>query len=109
MAIRVLPEARGDLRDAIRHYRAVKPPAVGKQLATRVLDAFKRAVASVASMPFSRPEHPDIPSARWVLLERFPYMVFYTLREGEMVIVAVEYTSRDYIERVLDRVHRRHL
>jgi plasmid stabilization system protein ParE len=107
MAIRVLPEASSDLRDAIRHYRAVKPPAVGKQLATRVLDAFKQAVASVESMPLSRPEHPDIRGARWVLLERFPYMAFYTVREGEVVIVAVEYASRDYIDQVVHRIHRR--
>jgi hypothetical protein len=70
MAIRVLPEARSDLGDAIRHYRAVKPPAVGKQLATRVLDAFKQAVASVESMPLSRPEHPDIPGALFGLRVR---------------------------------------
>jgi hypothetical protein len=47
MASRVLPEARADLREAIRHYRAVKPPALGKQLAARVLDAFKQAVRSI--------------------------------------------------------------
>jgi hypothetical protein len=44
---RVLPEARADLREAIRHYRAIMPPAVGKQLAARVLDKFKQAVLSV--------------------------------------------------------------
>jgi plasmid stabilization system protein ParE len=107
MAVRVLPEARDDLRDAIRHYRAVHPPAVGKQLAARVLDAFKNAIASVESMPLSRPEHPDIPGARWVLLERFPYMAFYTTREGEVVVVALEYASRDYIDRVASRLQRR--
>jgi hypothetical protein len=36
---RVLPEARTDLREAIRHYRAIKPPAAGRKLAERVLDA----------------------------------------------------------------------
>ncbi|HEV3194229.1 MAG TPA: hypothetical protein VGY54_27175 [Polyangiaceae bacterium] len=51
---RVLPEARTDLREAIRHYRAIKPPAVGKELAARVLDAFKQAVQSVEAMPLSR-------------------------------------------------------
>lgn len=79
---------------------------LGKELAARVLDAFKKAVASIESMPLSRPEHPDIPGARWVLLERFPYMTFYTMREGEVVIVAVEYASRDYIDQVVARIHR---
>jgi plasmid stabilization system protein ParE len=105
MAVRVLPEARNDLRDAIGHYRAVHPPAVGKQLAARLLDAFKQAIANVESMPLSPPEHPDIPGARCVLLERFPYMAFYTMREGEVVVIAVEYASRDYIDRVVSRLH----
>jgi|SRR5882672_1433437 len=109
MAVRVVREARTDLRDVLRHYRAVKPPAVGKQLATRVLEAFKQAVVSVEWMPLSRPEHPDIPGARWVLLARFPYMAFYTVKEAEVVIVALEYASRDYIDRVVDRIHRRRL
>jgi plasmid stabilization system protein ParE len=104
MAIRVLPEARSDLREAIRHYRAIKPPAVGKELALRVLVAFKRAVTSVEAMPLSRPEHPDIPGARWVLLEDFPYMAFYTVKDGDVVIVALEYASRDYVDRVAGRV-----
>jgi hypothetical protein len=72
MSFRVLPEARGDLREAIRHYRAVKPPAIGKRLAARVLDSFNQAIASVEAMPLSRPVHSDIAGARWVQLERFP-------------------------------------
>ncbi len=106
MAVRVLPEARDDLREAIRHYRAVSPPALGKALAARVLDSFKRAVESVADMPLSRPEHPDIPGARWVLLERFPYMAFYTVQQRDVVVVALEYASRDYVTRVAGRVRR---
>ncbi len=45
MAIRGLPEARIDLREVIG--RAIKPPAVRKELATRMLTAFNRAVASL--------------------------------------------------------------
>jgi plasmid stabilization system protein ParE len=104
MAVRVLPEARGDLREVIRHYRSINPPALGKGLAGRVLDAFRRAVESVESMPLSRPEHPDIADARWVLLERFPYIAFYTVKDGDVVVVAVEYASRDYVERIANRV-----
>jgi plasmid stabilization system protein ParE len=108
MAIRVLPDARSDLREAIRHYRAIKPPAAGKGLAARVLDAFKGAVQSVEAMPLSRPEHPDIPGARWVLLEYFPYIAFYTVKGSDIVVVAVEYASRDYVDRVVERVRHGH-
>jgi plasmid stabilization system protein ParE len=104
---KVLPEARTDLREAIRHYRAIKPPAAGKELAARVLDAFKQAVQSVEAMPLSRPEHPDIPGARWVLFQDFPYIAFYTVKDSEVVVVAVEYATRDYVDRVTNRVRDR--
>lgn len=97
MATRVLPEAHDDLREAIRYYRNVKPPVLGKQLAARVMAAFKEAAGLVAAMPLSRPEHPDIPGARYVLFQGFPYMLFYTVIDGDVVVVAVEYATRDYV------------
>lgn len=103
MATRVLPEARDDLRSAIRYYRDVKPPALGKQLAARVMAAFREAIRLVAPMPLGRPEHPDIPGARYVMLGRFPYMAFYTVRDGDVVVVAVEYATRDYVARITKR------
>jgi plasmid stabilization system protein ParE len=103
MATRVLPEAREDLRDAVRYYRNVKPPALGKQLAARVMVAFREAVETAAEMALARPEHPDIPGARWVLFKSFPYLVFYTVKDGDVVVVAVEYATRDYVARISQR------
>jgi len=59
MAIRLLPEARDDLRDAIRYYRDIAPPALGRRLAARMFEAFKNALRAVEAMPLSRPEHAD--------------------------------------------------
>lgn len=103
MATKVLPEARDDLRAALRYYRNVKPPVLGKQLASRMMSAFRDASALIAEMPLGRPEHPDIADARYVLLQRFPYMVFYTLVDRDVIIVAVEYATRDYVERIAKR------
>jgi plasmid stabilization system protein ParE len=104
VAIRVLPEARDDLREAVRYYRDIKPPAVGKNLAARVLSSFKQAMESVGGMPLSRPEHPDIPGVRYAIFEGFPYMAFYTLKGEDVVVVSVEYATSDYVERVAQRV-----
>lgn len=103
MATRVLPEARDDLREAVRYYRNVKPPVLGKQLAARVMAAFKEAVGLVATMPLSRPEHPEIPDARYVLFQGFPYILFYTVVDKDVVVVAVEYATRDYVDRITKR------
>jgi plasmid stabilization system protein ParE len=76
MAIRVLPEARDDLRDAASYYRALSPPKVGRELAARILQDFRHALAAVADMPLSRQEHPEIPGVRWVHFGTFPYFAF---------------------------------
>lgn len=103
MTTRFLPEARDDLRRAIRYYREVKPPALGKQLAERVMSAFTEAIGLVASMPLSRPEHPGIPGARYVPFQGFPYIAFYAVVGEDVVVVAVEYATRDYVDRVTRR------
>jgi plasmid stabilization system protein ParE len=48
----------------------------------------------------------DIAGARWVLFQDFPYIAFYTVMDGEVVVVAVEYGTRDYVDRVIRRVRR---
>jgi len=103
MTSRILPEARDDLREAVRYYREIKPPALGKHLATRMTTAFKDAVGRAASMSLGRPEHPEIPGARYVMLEGFPYMLFYTVIDQDIVVVAVEYATRDYVDRIARR------
>lgn len=104
MGCRILPEARDELRDAVRYYRAIKPPVVGKQLAQRVLGAFRQAVQRVEATPLARPEHPEIPGVRFVLFTDFPYLAFYTVTGGEIVVIAVEYATSDYVERVERRL-----
>ena len=100
MTIKVLPEAREDLREAVRYYRSIQPPDVGRQLAERVLAAFRQIARQIAEMPLSAPEHPDIAGTRFVPVDSFPYLVFYTVKDGNAVIVSVEYATRDYVARV---------
>ncbi|NOU29826.1 MAG: type II toxin-antitoxin system RelE/ParE family toxin [Polyangiaceae bacterium] len=103
MAVRLLPEARDDLREAVKYYRKVSPPVLGKQLAQRVLAAFRECLEGVASAPNSRPLHPDIPGVRFVGLRGFPYIAFYAVHSEDVVVVAVEYATSDYESRVAAR------
>ena len=103
MAIRILREARDDLRSAVRYYRSVKPPVLGKQLAARLMVAFREALEPIAAMPLGCPEHPEILGARYLLFNGFPYHAFYTVKDGDAVVVAVEYATRDYVDRITKR------
>jgi plasmid stabilization system protein ParE len=104
MTARILPEAREDLREAVRYYRSIRPPALGRQLAERVLAAFRDATRQITESPLARPEHPDIPGARFVQLQSFPYLVFYAVGERTVIIVSVEYATRDYVARITGRM-----
>lgn len=103
MAVRVLREARDDLRDAAKFYRAIPPPNVGRQLAARVIGEFKDSLPTVVAMPLSRPEHPEIPGVRYVPFPKLPYLVFYVVDGNDIVVIAVEHEASDYADRVLRR------
>ena len=103
MAIRVLPEALDDLRDAASYYRALPPPKVGRELAARIFQDFRYALAAVADVPLSRQEHPEIPGVRWVHFGTFPYFAFYLVDGTDIVVVAVEHDASDYAARVQRR------
>ncbi|MGH7294649.1 MAG: type II toxin-antitoxin system RelE/ParE family toxin [Polyangiaceae bacterium] len=103
MAVRVLADARDDLRDAAAYYRAIPPPRVGRQLAARVVRAFNLALAGIAAMPLSRQEHPDLPGVRWVQLPTLPYLAFYLVDGADVVVLAVEHDASDYAARVQRR------
>ena len=101
----VRPEARADLRDAARYYRNVAPPALGKKLAARLMTSFRDCIHTIEALAHTRPEHPDIPGARFVAFPGFPYLVFYTVNDdGNIYVVAIEYATSDYVEQVPTRV-----
>lgn len=104
MTVHVLREARDDLRAAARYYRRVVPPVVGKALADQLIEAFKDAVRRAEAFGTSRPEHPDIPRARFVALGRFPYLLFYTVKGADLFVVSLEYATSDYITHVTKRL-----
>ncbi len=37
------------------------------------------------------------------MLGGFPYLVFYTVVDRDVVVVAVEYATRDYVDRIRKR------
>jgi plasmid stabilization system protein ParE len=81
------------------------PPAIGKDLARRVMTAFRNATKLIEAMPLGRPEHPDMPGARYAMFDSFPYLAFYTVKDDDIVVVAIEYATRDYLGRIASRLH----
>jgi toxin ParE1/3/4 len=87
MRVRLHREARAELREAARWYYERSPLS-----ATAFVHAVDNAVSRIAGAPTQNPlaEH----GTRKLVLQRFPFNIFYLTREIEIVIVAVAHQKR---------------
>lgn len=87
LAISFNEQARGELREAASYYGLESP-----SLRIAFLDAIDAALAQLLAYPESAPMVRG--TVRRKLLSRFPYSLLYTLRSGEIRILAVMHQSR---------------
>lgn len=87
MRVVVTREARHELREATRWYSA-RSPATGRQF----IEAYRRARDLAAQAPTQWLEVE--PGVRRVLLERFPYTLFYAVHGGQVVVLAIAHQKR---------------
>ncbi len=80
--------AADELAEAYAWYEA-EEPGLGEALLRAVADAAGRAVAEPARYPVVRGD------VRRVLVDRFPYGVFYRMVRGRVVVVACYHHRRD--------------
>jgi plasmid stabilization system protein ParE len=87
MKVRLHPEARAELREARRWYYERSPLS-----ATAFAHVIEHAVSQIAKGPTLYPlaDH----GTRKLVLQRFPFNIFYRPDEGEVVIVAVAHQKR---------------
>jgi len=86
--VHIRPEAEQDLSDAASWYETQQ-----RDLGHRFLDEALTAIQSIAELPFRYPELQR--GARRILLQRFPFGIFYTVEEDVIVVMAVMHGSRD--------------
>jgi plasmid stabilization system protein ParE len=87
MRVRLHPEARAELREARKWYYERSPLS-----ATAFAHAVDNGVSRIVGAPTQYPlaEH----GTRKLVLQRFPFNIFYLLGESEIVIVAVAHQKR---------------
>ena len=82
------PEAEADALEAYRWYNE-QLPGLGEDFLTEV----DRAIETIRANPeASRKIHREF---RRALIKRFPYAVFYAVREDRIVMFAILHTARD--------------
>lgn len=91
------PEAREDYLEAVRHYRRIDDRE-GTSLSHDIIDRFEIAVAEVLADPEGWPRlhyWDEDPIVYKRSVERFPYLVLFTLRNGEPLIIGYAFEGRE--------------
>lgn len=87
-AIKILPDAEADIREAVMWYESQK---IG--LGERFVESLNTVFTLICERPASFPiVHRDI---RRALTKRFPFGVFFLLEEDTVMVLAVYHASRD--------------
>jgi toxin ParE1/3/4 len=92
MSLRLLPEADEEAREAARWYDQQR---IG--LGDEFLEALARSLESIERNPRLGRVDPDAPAGREVRrirLNRFPYIVIYEIRNGDILVVAIAHGRR---------------
>lgn len=88
MKLIVRPEAEADVQRGYRWYEE-QLPGVGDDF----LEIVERQIARVVERPVAYPRvHPRV---RRSLTPRFPYAIFYLLRDDAVVVIAVSHQAQD--------------
>ena len=89
MKLKITARARQSIRSAVAWYRQEG----GIALSTKAAKAFKDAAQSAADNPMQHTAYEPVPPVRRVVMDRFPYLVFYLLEGDFVVIIDVLHTS----------------
>lgn len=89
MKVRLLPEAREELRASARWYEEKR-----RGLGADLMAVIDEALARVAEQPEACPSWGTDRTYRTQLVRRFPYTIFFRMRDGEVEVVAFAHQKR---------------
>ena len=100
MSLRLIirPEAEADIRETIQWYEE-QQSGLGWQFAEETGKSIRRALGNPRAYRLMRRQ----PHVRRVLMHRFPYRIFYLLREDALVVFAIIHGKRqeaNWVERI---------
>lgn len=88
MKLKLLTAARTDVADAIEHYN-VQEPGLGAEFATEVRKTIER------TLQYPNAWTSVSQRVRRCQVNRFPYAVFYSLKNDRVVVIAVLHNHRE--------------
>jgi len=90
MKVSYSPRALRDLEAIAAYYRAVADEKITAALAER----FEAVIKRIADHPHSAPRVAERRTVRAALVLRYPYKIFYRVRNDEVEILHIRHTAR---------------
>jgi toxin ParE1/3/4 len=87
-----------DLDDIAAYYTASASPAIASSIGRRLEDVIDR----ICRIPEAAPRVSQRSQVRIVAVVRYPFRIFYRVREGRIDILHIRHTSRRPLGRVVD-------
>jgi toxin ParE1/3/4 len=84
------PRAIRDLEDIAAYYRSVADP----NIAAAISDRIERVIDRIGRRPQTAPRVVERPDVRAVLVLRYPYKIFYRLRDDAVEILHIRHTAQ---------------
>ena len=84
------PRAIRDLEHIAAYYRAVADPKIAAAISERI----ERVIDRIGRQPQTALRVVDRPDVRAVLVLRYPYKIFYRVRDGAVEILHIRHTAR---------------
>ena len=89
MRVRFAPNARAELTDILSMVRERSPTG-----ARRISAKVRGMRATLAAYP-NAGRQVDLAGVRVIVVRPFPYLLFYEVRDAEVVVVSIRHASRD--------------
>lgn len=93
MRVRYTPRASGDIA-GIADYLVERSPVGARAVEARI----RWTVQLLADFPFSGRPLAQRPEVRVMPVVRYPYLVFYSVGEGEIVVLHIRHAARAPVE-----------
>jgi toxin ParE1/3/4 len=90
MRIVYSPRAIRDLEHIAAYYRLVADPNIAAAISERIEHVINR----IARRPHNAPRVIERPGVRAVLVLRYPYKIFYRIRDDAVEILHIRHTAR---------------
>jgi plasmid stabilization system protein ParE len=90
LIVKLSKHARNGIKHAVSWYKQ----EAGKHIAEEAVSAFEEAINKIGEQPEAYQEYALAQGVRRMVMDKFPYLIFYTIAPKEVVILSVLHSAQ---------------